>query len=134
MFRFFNIGRKLPEWQEKPYRIGKVASGRTVLVLGATSRAGRKLCRDLIDRGDRLIVLVRNRKKATHIFGPHAMVVTSLGDIGRGIPIDSVVDMTGSWLWGVPAKSLLLADLVVGRRAVKPRASGAVANWAAPFL
>jgi len=134
MFKFFQNKPLLPEWQEKPYRIGKVASGRTVLVIGATSRAGRKICRDLIDRGDRLIVLVRNRKKAEGIFGPHAMIITSLDVIGRGTPIDSVIDLAGSWFWGLSVKGQLLADLVVGRRRATSRSSASLVNWAAPFL
>lgn len=134
MLKFFKPENKMPEWQKNPYRIGKVASGRTVLVTGATSKAGRKLCRELIDRGDRLIVLVRNKKKAIEIFGPHAMIIASLDVISRGTPIDSVIDMSGTKVWGISAKSHLLADLVLGRRAVRPGASGSVTSWAAPFL
>ncbi|VAV99942.1 hypothetical protein MNBD_ALPHA08-2193 [hydrothermal vent metagenome] len=96
MFRFLEQKQLMPEWQENPYRIGKVASGRTILVTGATSRAGRQLCRKLIDRGDQLIVLVCNRKKAAEIFGPHAMIITSLDVLGRGTTIDRVINMAGN--------------------------------------
>ncbi len=134
MFEFFKSRKLLPEWQENPYRIGKVASGRTILVTGATSVVGRKICRTLIDRGDRLIVLVRNKKKAVDIFGPHAMVVTSLDVISRGTRVDSVVHLAGSWFWRLSAQGRKLAELVKRGKLTPKRSSGLVVNWMAPFL
>ncbi len=84
-----------PEWLAKPYRIGKAATGRTVLVIGALSDVGRKVCRKLIDRGDRLIVLVADKKKAADVFGPHAMVISNVETIGHGTTIDRVLNVAG---------------------------------------
>ena len=115
MIKYLNDKNALPEWQAKPYRIGKVASGRTVLVTGATSAAGRKACRKLIDQGDRLIVLARDKAKAADIFGPHAMIISSRDVISQGTAIDQVINFSKT-------------------HSKRRKSSSTLVSWAAPFL
>lgn len=94
MLEYFHRDKTLPEWQARPYRIGKVATGRTVLVAGATTKAGRKICRAIIDRGDKLIVLVQDRKQAWNVYGPHAMIITDIKVLSHGTVIDEVLNFS----------------------------------------
>jgi dihydroflavonol-4-reductase len=51
-----------------------------ILITGATGFIGRRLTRDLVERGDRVRILARNRAKAHDLFSDHVEVV--VGDVG----------------------------------------------------
>lgn len=51
-----------------------------ILITGATGFIGRQLTRDLMARGQRVRILVRNQCKARDLFGDHVEI--SVGDVG----------------------------------------------------
>lgn len=91
-----------PEWKRKPFTVAEGAKPRTVLVTGATGFIGGVLCRRLIERGDALIVLTRDRKQAEYRFGPHVRIVEDLDDIAAETTIDAVVNLAGAPVLGLP--------------------------------
>jgi dihydroflavonol-4-reductase len=50
-----------------------------ILITGATGFIGRRLTRDLVERGDRVRILARSRGKAHDLFGDHVEAV--IGDV-----------------------------------------------------
>jgi dihydroflavonol-4-reductase len=50
-----------------------------ILITGATGFIGRRLTRDLVEQGDRVRILARNRRKARDLFGDHVEI--SIGDV-----------------------------------------------------
>ena len=106
--------RKVPDWLRHPIRASKVPRPRWMLVTGATGFIGRQWCRRLIERGDRLIVLTRDELRARALFGPHALIVTSLAHLSSGQRIDAIVNLAGApilgALWTPRRKALLLAS------------------------
>jgi uncharacterized protein (TIGR01777 family) len=83
-------------WEARRLAPGTRPKPRRVLISGATGFIGRHLGYALIERGDDLIVLARNREKAENLFGPHARVVTDLGAIDRATRIDAIVNLAGA--------------------------------------
>jgi dihydroflavonol-4-reductase len=57
-----------------------------ILITGATGFIGRRLTRDLIERGDTVRILARNRLKACELFGDDVEVC--LGDVGDPASLD----------------------------------------------
>jgi uncharacterized protein (TIGR01777 family) len=89
-------------------------NAKRVLISGATGFIGRHLAYRLIERGDDVIVLTRDREKAAELFGPHAAVVTDLGAIGADTRIDAIVNLAGAPLaarrWTERRKRALLGS------------------------
>jgi len=104
----------VPTWLRRPIRARRVAKPRVVLVTGATGFIGRQLCRRLIERGDRLFVLTRDATLANDLFGPHAIVVTSLARIRSEERIDAIVNLAGApimgALWTRRRRALLMSS------------------------
>ena len=91
-----------PEWQRNPFEISRNDTPKTVLVTGATGFIGRALCRHLIERGDRLVVLARDLKKAGYLFGPHVLAVDELAGLDDTTRLDAVVNLAGAPVLGLP--------------------------------
>ena len=89
-----------PVWQRFPVRAGDSATPRTIIITGATGFIGHTLTRSLIRRGDKVIVLTRNRHKAFHLFGRHVDIVTDLNDIEDGRKIDAIINLAGAPVMG----------------------------------
>lgn len=81
-------------------RARRVKDPRSVVVTGATGFIGRQLCRHLVERGDRLIVLTRRAAWARDRFGSCAEIVTSLQQISSDDRIDAIVNLAGAPIMG----------------------------------
>jgi dihydroflavonol-4-reductase len=57
------------------------------LITGATGFIGRRLTRDLVARGERVRILVRNRQKAWDLFGDHVEIAE--GDVCDAASLDA---------------------------------------------
>jgi uncharacterized protein (TIGR01777 family) len=102
-----------PLWQRLPIRAGDSATPRTILISGATGFIGRSLTRTLIERGDKIVVLTRNRHKAFHLFGRHVDIVTDLDDISDAKAIDVIINLAGAPVMGglwTRARKMRLAE------------------------
>ena len=105
------------EWVRDPIVGPETASGRGVLVSGATGFIGGHLVRALRRRGDTVWVWTRNADRALERFGPHVHVVTSLAEIPATARIDAMVALAGAPVIGPPwtrARRRLLIDSRVG--------------------
>lgn len=91
-----------PEWQRRPFNIATTVTPKNILVTGATGFIGRHLCRHLIERGDRLIVLARDLEKADYLFGRHALAVDDLAMLDANTHLDAVVNLAGAPVLGLP--------------------------------
>ena len=101
------------EWLREPIESAPQASGRGVLVTGATGFIGGHVVRMLRKRGDAVWVWTRDADRALARFGPHVHVVTKLADIPQGARIDAVVNLAGAPVIGPPwtqARRQLLID------------------------
>lgn len=78
------------------------ASGRTVLISGATGFIGTVLVERLLARGDRLFVLARDARQARTLFGDSVTPVETLSALPRETKIDAVVNLAGSPIIGLP--------------------------------
>jgi uncharacterized protein (TIGR01777 family) len=115
------------EWLRDPIESAAQASGRGVLVTGATGFIGGHLVRVLRRRGDAVWVWTRDADRALARFGPHVHVVTRLADIPPGARVDSVVNLAGAPVIGLPwtrARRQLLIDSRV-------KTTQTVLDWAA---
>jgi uncharacterized protein len=123
-----------PTWRRVGLTAGVATQPKTILITGATGFIGRRLAYRLIARGDRIIVHARNPAKAADLFGPHAEVCMSFGDVPTDLRIDAIVNLAGEPIaagrWSERRKSQLLASrlditaallALVARLAVKPR-------------
>lgn len=92
-------------------------TGRTVLITGGTGLIGRALCRRLLVRGDRPIVLTRDRGKVHALFGAKVQAVESLQEIDPRQPVDAVINLAGesiaAWPW-TPARKAVLVESRIG--------------------
>jgi len=108
------------------------ASGRTVLITGATGFIGSALVGDRQAKGDRVIVLARDILAARARF-PGALVVDDLGQVPAETRIDAIINLAGAstigGLWTKARKARLLGSrlavtdavlALVGRLARKP--------------
>jgi uncharacterized protein (TIGR01777 family) len=112
----------LATWQRHRFQVRRRLDAHTFVVTGATGFIGRALCRRLIERGDHVIVLARDRAKAINLFGSHAEVVDSLDRIALSRRIDGVVNLAGEAIaerpWTPTRKALLIESRVGTTRAV----------------
>jgi uncharacterized protein (TIGR01777 family) len=101
------------EWVRDPIVGADAASGRGVLVSGATGFIGGHVVRALRRRGDAVWVWTRDADRALERFGPHVHVVTSLTEIPAAARIDAVIALAGAPVIGPPwtrARRQLLID------------------------
>lgn len=101
------------EWVRDPIVSADTASGRGVLVSGATGFIGAHVVRALRRRGDVVWVWTRDADRALERFGPHVHVVTSLAEIPATARIDVVIALAGAPVIGLPwtrARRRLLID------------------------
>ncbi len=104
-----------PEWERRPFAIAHNTSPRTVLVTGATGFIGGALCRRLIERGDEVIILTRDRDSAEYKFGPHARIVTSSCELDDALPIDAIINLAGAPVLGLPWTGKRRAEIMRSR-------------------
>lgn len=78
------------------------ASGRTVLITGATGFIGTVLVERLLARGDRVFVLARDARQARTLFGESVTPVETLTALPRETKIDAVINLAGSPIIGLP--------------------------------
>ena len=115
------------EWLREPIESAPQASGRGVLVTGATGFIGGHVVRALRKRGDAVWVWTRDADRALARFGPHVHVVTKLPDIPADARIDAIVNLAGAPVIGPPwtqARRQLLIDSRV-------KTTQAVLDWCA---
>jgi hypothetical protein len=93
-----------------------------VLVTGATGFIGTKLVHRLIERGDCVTVLARNRAKALDLLGPNAEIVDDLATLPATTRIDALVNLAGEaiagGLWTKRRRALLLESRLGVTRAL----------------
>jgi uncharacterized protein (TIGR01777 family) len=94
--------RRPPEWVREPIVRGEAVAKQHVLIAGATGFIGGHLVRRLIARGDAVSVYTRNADQALDRFGPHVHVVTNLDAIEPTARIDSIVNLAGARVLGLP--------------------------------
>ena len=105
----------VPEWQRRPFSPAKAKTGRTILVTGATGFIGRRVTRDLTERGDAVIVLTRDLDKAAYHFGPHVRAVATLDDIASNESIDAIINLAGEPVMGLPWTAKRRAAIMASR-------------------
>lgn len=105
----------VPEWQRRTFTPAMSKTGRMVLITGATGFIGRRVTRDLIERGDNVIVLTRDLNKAAYHFGPHARAVATLDDIAGNEPIDAIINLAGEPVMGLPWTANRRATIMASR-------------------
>lgn len=93
----YRLGRHAP-----PANRFVPASGRTVLVTGATGFIGSVLIERLLARGDRIFVLARDARQARTMFGDSVTPVEALSALPRETKIDAVINLAGSPIIGLP--------------------------------
>ncbi|MFD2204785.1 TIGR01777 family oxidoreductase [Kiloniella antarctica] len=91
-----------PECLRDPIYVGESNARKTVLITGATGFVGKALTRDLLARGERVIVLTRDEAKAKNAFGSHVRVVKNLDEISNDFKIDRIVNLAGEAVIGLP--------------------------------
>jgi uncharacterized protein (TIGR01777 family) len=112
----YRLGRPaLATWQRKGLRVVRQGQSRCVLVTGATGFVGRHLCWRLVERGDHVVALVRDKGKAADLFGPHVETIASVDHIHRTRRIDAVVNLAGAPIAGWPWTPRRRAELVESR-------------------
>ena len=105
----------LATWQQRQLRVVRQGRPRTVLVTGATGFIGRHLCWRLIEHGDHVVALVRDKRKAADLFGPYVETITSLDHIHRTRRIDAVINLAGAPIAGRRWTPQRKAELVESR-------------------
>jgi uncharacterized protein (TIGR01777 family) len=102
------------EWESRTRRACVKSNPKHVLISGATGFIGRHLARALIERGDHVIVLTRDRDKAEDLFGQHETIVTKVESLDRETRVDAIVNLAGAPLatrwWTERRKRALLAS------------------------
>jgi uncharacterized protein len=116
--KFFSLParvRRAPLWQREPIRAGRNPQPKTILVTGGTGFVGRHLCRSLIERGERVIVLTRRVGVAQDLYGPHAEIIATLEQIPATRRIDVIVNLAGARILGLPWSGARRKELVQSR-------------------
>jgi uncharacterized protein (TIGR01777 family) len=111
--------------REKTQAAGR-ASGRTVLVTGATGFIGRPLVQARLARGDRVLVLARDPLAARATLGPAVTVVETLGALPAETRIDAVVNLAGAPVAAGPWTAGRRRELLGGRLAVTSAVIGLI--------
>ena len=109
---------RAPAWTRRALQPVPKENPKRVLVTGATGFIGRHLVYRLVERGDEVIVLARDRGKATDLFGPHARVVTEIDAIEDTEWIDAIVNLAGAPLAARPWTERRKKTLLESRLAV----------------
>lgn len=96
--------RRPPRWVLDPIFVHTLpgANSRTVLVSGGTGFIGRHLIRQLLARGERIILLTRDADHALDQFGPHVRIVTATSQLDAQERIDAVVNLAGAPILAFP--------------------------------
>ena len=98
-------------------------TAKNILVTGATGFIGQSLCRELLDRGDGVIVLTRSYKKAEKLFGQQVRIVTDLDELEPDINLDAVISLTGApvvgGLWTKKRKQVLINSRINDLKSIK---------------
>jgi uncharacterized protein (TIGR01777 family) len=98
------------------------ASGRTVLVTGATGFIGGAVVQRLAARGDRLVLLSRDGLAARARFGPEPLIVEDLDQLPAELRLDAVVNLAGAptvgGLWTARRRARLISSRVEVTRRV----------------
>ena len=89
-----------------------------VLVTGATGFVGSALVAELRREGRRVIVLSRDGRQARASFGPGVWVVESLDAIPSETHIDSIVNLAGARVLGMPWTQARRRELLASRTGV----------------
>jgi len=112
----------VPRWHREPLLAGNAAIPRVILVTGGTGFIGQVLVRQLIARGDQVIVLSRNPARARDRFGPWVEVCGNLGDIGPFREIDAIINLAGApvigGLWTRARRRLLMDSRLTTTRQI----------------
>lgn len=93
---------RTPKWLRDPVKVRPTLRPKSILVAGGTGFVGEALCRRLIAEGHHVTVLTRQRAKADALFGPLANIVTDAHEIPQNQPIDTVVNLAGARIVGLP--------------------------------
>jgi uncharacterized protein (TIGR01777 family) len=107
----------LATWQRRPFQVHRRCDVKTILVTGGTGFIGNAVCRHLIERGHKVIVLTRDRARALDLFGPYAEAITALDDIRPSRRVEVVINLAGAPIAGhrwTPARKALLVESRVG--------------------
>lgn len=78
------------------------SSGRTVLITGATGFIGSPLVARFTIRGDRVVILCRDKRQAKTLFGSQVIYIESLEDLPNELQIDGVINLAGAPIIGLP--------------------------------
>ncbi|MFL6577494.1 MAG: TIGR01777 family oxidoreductase [Povalibacter sp.] len=84
-----------PRWQRDPIRVGQRDKPRRFLLTGATGFIGYRLGKHILEAGDELWLLTRNARRARDLFGPHATILSSPGEISDLTRFDFIVNLAG---------------------------------------
>ena len=93
----------------------------SVLVTGGTGFVGRAVCQRLLDRGSRVLVLTRERRRATAHFGEAVTALESLNEIADAATPEAIVNLAGRSL-GSARWTKATKDDFVGSRVRTTRA------------
>ncbi len=91
------LGKLVP-----PSTAPRSASGRTILVTGATGFIGAPLVERLLVRGDRVLILVRDARQSRAQFADRVTHVERLDALPRETRIDAIVNLAGAPVIGLP--------------------------------
>jgi hypothetical protein len=91
------LGRHRP-----PKAVEIPASGRSVLITGATGFIGSALVGRLLARGDRLFVLTRDARQSRALFGDRVRHIEDLHLLPAETRIDAIVNLAGAPIIGLP--------------------------------
>ncbi len=107
---------KVPEWQRRPFKKGVNENPKKYLITGATGFIGTALTRKLIENGDTVIALSRDKEKVNYKFGPHVQAITNLNHLNNSDEIDVIINLAGeslaSGLWTKKRKQIFFESRI----------------------
>jgi len=87
------------------------------LITGGTGFIGQQLCRQLLDAGHELILLVRNPQKTASMFEDRVRSILSFDELPVSIKIDYIINLAGEpilgWPWTAKRKQKLLNSRIL---------------------